>query len=124
MLNGSTGKVAHYTAGDVAAEHRGWVVGPFVTLPDGSALTDKFEVKTETLKKGAARTEWASEDSGQAWEMILSGTLKLTFLIDGKEEEVVLNAGGCSVRDNTVPHKWEALDDTTYIFVRIRSYDK
>jgi len=119
-LRGKEGSVAIYDTASVAAEHRDWVVGPFVKTDTGESLTSRFEVKTGMVKKGEGRTEWTESYSGQSWMMILEGLCETIFLIDGKEEVVELSPGEAILWDNTIPHKNNILEDTTYIMVRVK----
>lgn len=115
---GPEGLVAWYNAESVADVHRGWVLGTFVELPDGTKLAPQFEVKAGTLQKGQARDEWSPSQNGQSFEMVVSGIVEFTFLVDGAEHLAIVHAGECIFWDNVIPHKWRALEPTNYFFVR------
>ncbi|OGC88930.1 hypothetical protein A2419_01035 [Candidatus Adlerbacteria bacterium RIFOXYC1_FULL_48_26] len=119
---GKLGVVSAYSATAVAAEHRGWPLGQFVTDINGTPLTEAFEVKAGTLKVGEVRDEWSSGE-GDAFMLVLSGACETTFDLEGNDDPanfhtVVSRAGDALFWNNAVPHKRRTLEETQYVFVR------
>jgi quercetin dioxygenase-like cupin family protein len=112
------GAIATWKTEAVAAEHRGWTLGTFLETPDGKELTNAFEVRAGPIKKGDARTEWAPVGTGVSFEVILSGRTRFTFLVNGEEIVREVGAGDSIFWDNSIPHKWECLEDQMFVFVR------
>jgi hypothetical protein len=118
MTSGSKGRIAHYPIAPVLADHRGWAFGSFVKTPSGQPLSHAFEVKMQSLPKGASRDEWSSDPAGESVEFLMKGHFKFWFLIDDKEVVVEVRSGEAITWNNAIPHKWIALEDTEYVFVR------
>ncbi len=118
ILEGAEGRVARYNEHDVARMHKDWIFGSFVTLPDGKPLTQAFEVKRGVVKAGTFREQWSTDPAGECFEILLSGRARKYFKLNGKEEVIETGPGDVITWNNTVPHRWEALEDTEYIFVR------
>lgn len=105
---GILGRISFYNATDVAKEHKGWVLGTFITDEAGASLTDAFEVKWVHYNVGEGRSEWATPAPGVSVQVVLSGVCRMMFApngVDGDILERTMRAGEVCFWENSVPHK-------------------
>lgn len=102
----------------------GWFVGQFVPAELGLRRQTDVELKWGIHPDGEKRPEpWANRN-GTTISVLIEGSLKLTFHIDGSQEDVTLAAkGDYVVFGPEVVHSWEALGDTIVLSVRFPSVE-
>lgn len=109
------GELVHFPDLDAVRDcHRGWIAGPYVKGLEGIP----FEVKYEVQQKGETRTEWAAPALGTTFVLVLSGSVTISYLVDGNQKDVVLSTNQSMLQSNAVPHKWVVNEVTTIITVR------
>ena len=68
-------------------------------------------------------TPWANQN-GTTISILIEGSLKVTFHVDGAEQEVTLRTRGDYVAFGPeVVHSWEAVGDTIVLSVRFPSVE-
>ena len=123
---GKLGKISFYNATAAGAENRQWPLGLFTVDQDGVPLTKEFEIKHSTHPKGDKRDEWSQGPAGVAISIILKGGFRFTVAPNGIDGEIVTNEigpGEAILWENTVPHKWESLEDGTEV-ITVRRLEK
>jgi hypothetical protein len=102
----------------------GWFVGQFVPPELGLRHQTDVELKWGVHPDGDKRTDpWANQN-GTTISVLVEGSLKVTFHIDGAEQEVMLrNRGDYVAFGPEVVHFWEAIGDTIVLSVRFPSVE-
>ena len=102
----------------------GWFVGQFVPGELGLRHQTDVELKWGIHTDGEKRPQpWANQN-GTTISVLIEGSLKVTFHIDGAEQEVTLRTKGDYVAFGPeVVHTWEAVGDTIVLSVRFPSVD-
>ena len=102
----------------------GWFVGQFVPAELGLRHQTDVELKWGIHPDGEKRPEpWANRN-GTTISVLIEGALKMTFHVDGAEQEVTLRTKGDYVAFGPdVVHSWEAVGDTIVLSVRFPSVE-
>jgi len=102
----------------------GWFVGQFVPPELGLRHQTDVELKWGVHPDGDKRTDpWANQN-GTTISVLVEGSLKVTFHIDGAEQEVMLrNRGDYVAFGPEVVHFWEAIGDMIVLSVRFPSVE-
>jgi hypothetical protein len=101
----------------------GWFVGQFVPAELGLRRQTDVELKWGIHPDGEKRAQpWASRST--TISVLIEGSLKVAFQIDGAEQEVTLRTKGDYVAFGPgVVHSWEAVGDTIVLTVRFPSVE-
>jgi hypothetical protein len=102
----------------------GWFVGQFVPPELGLRHQTDVELKWGIHPDGDKRSRpWATQ-SGTTVSVLIEGRLRVTFHIDGAQQEVMLRTQGDYVAFGPeVVHSWEAFGDTIVLSVRFPSVE-
>jgi quercetin dioxygenase-like cupin family protein len=102
----------------------GWFVGQFVPAEFGLRHQTDVELKWGVHLDGEKRSRpWANQN-GTTISVLIEGSLKMTFHVDGGQREVTLRAKGDYVAFGPeVVHTWEAVGDTIVLSVRFPSVE-
>lgn len=100
-------------AADDAPEHRGWLLGHFMS-PGDVRQTGDIEIKWGVHPRGEKRVQWVTADSRTAAIFLVSGR----FRIDLPDRSVLLDRQGAYVVFQGVGHSWTAEEDSTTLCVR------
>jgi hypothetical protein len=102
----------------------GWFVGQFVPPELGLRRQTDVELKWGVHPDGDKRPHpWANRN-GTTISVLIQGALRVTFYVDGADEEVTLHArGDYVVFGPEVIHSWEAVGDTIVLSVRFPSVE-
>jgi hypothetical protein len=102
-------------ANDDADKHRGWLLGHFISPPDGVRTTDALEVKWGIHPAGQQRADWTVGEQRTTLLLLVSGR----FRLDSSLSSVTLQRqGDYAVWGPGVDHAWEAEADSIVITVR------
>jgi len=101
----------------------GWFVGQFVPAELGLRRQTDVELKWGIHPDGEKRAQpWASRST--TISVLVEGSLKVVFHVDGAEREVTLRTKGDYVAFGPeVVHSWEAVGDTIVLTVRFPSLE-
>ena len=102
----------------------GWFVGQFVPAELGLRRQTDVEMKWGIHPDGEKRSHpWANQRATTI-SVLIEGSLRVTFYIDGTEQEVTLRTKGDYVAFGPeVVHRWEAVGDTIVLSVRFPSVE-
>lgn len=102
----------------------GWFVGQFVPAEFGLRRQTDVELKWGVHPDGEKRSRpWANRNATTI-SILVEGRLKVTFHVNGTEQEVVLGTkGDYVVFGPEVVHSWEAVGDTIVLTVRFPSVE-
>src|ERR1700735_4396124 len=102
----------------------GWFVGQFVPAELGPRHQTEVELKWGIHPDGDKRSHpWANEN-GTTISVLIEGSLKVTFYIEGARENITLRTkGDYVVFGREVVHTWEAVGDTIVLSVRFPSVE-
>jgi hypothetical protein len=102
----------------------GWFVGQFVPPQFGLRRQTDVELKWGIHPDGEKRLHpWANQN-GTTISVLVEGSLKMTFHVDGEQREVTLRTKGDYVAFGPeVVHSWEAVGDTIVLSVRFPSVE-
>lgn len=102
----------------------GWFVGQFVPPELGLRHQTEVELKWGVHPDGDKRPHpWANRN-GTTVSVLIEGVLRVTFYVDGTEQEVTLQTrGDYLVFGPDVVHSWEATGDTVVLSVRFPSVE-
>jgi hypothetical protein len=102
----------------------GWFVGQFVPGELGLRRQTDVELKWGIHPDGEKRPHpWANQN-GTTISVLIEGSLKVTFHVDGLREEVILQTkGDYAIFGPHVVHTWEAIGDTIVLSVRFPSVE-
>jgi hypothetical protein len=102
----------------------GWFVGQFVPPEMGLRHQTDVELKWGIHPDGDKRPQpWANKN-GTTISVLIEGRLRVTFHIDGTEQEVLLQTrGDYAVFGPEVVHSWEAFGETIVLSVRFPSVE-
>ena len=102
----------------------GWFVGQFVPAELGLRRQTDVEIKWGVHPDGEKRPHpWATRKSTTI-SVLIEGSLKVTFDVEGLEEEVMLRTkGDYVVFGPEAVHSWEAVGDTIVLSVRFPSVE-
>lgn len=102
----------------------GWFVGQFVPAELGLRHETAVELKWGIHPDGEKRPQpWANQN-GTTISVLIEGSLRLRFYIDGTQQEVMLRTKGDYVAFGPkVVHSWEAVGDTIVLSVRFPSVE-
>jgi hypothetical protein len=102
----------------------GWFVGQFIPAGFGLRHQTDVELKWGIHPDGEKRARpWASPSSTTI-SVLIEGSLKVTFDIDGAQREVTLRTKGDYIAFGPdVVHSWEAVGDTIVLTVRFPSVE-
>ena len=102
----------------------GWFVGQFVASEFGLRRQTDVEVKWGVHSDGDKRPRpWANRN-GTTISVLITGSLRITFHVDGTQEEVTLQTrGDYVVFGPDVVHSWEATGETIVVSVRFPSVE-
>ncbi len=102
----------------------GWFVGQFVPPELGLRRQTDVELKWGIHPDGEKRSQpWATQNSATI-SVLIEGSLRVTFHIDGAQQEVTLQAkGDYLIFGPEVVHSWEAVGDTIVLTVRFPSVE-
>ncbi len=100
----------------------GWFVGQFIPAELGLRHQTDVELKWGVHPDGEKRPHaWATRNSTTI-SVLIEGSLKVTFRVDGAQREVTLRTKGDYVAFGPeVVHSWEAVGDTIVLSVRFPS---
>ena len=102
----------------------GWFVGQFIPAEFGLRHQTDVELKWGIHPDGEKRPRpWANQN-GTTISVLIEGSLKITFHVDGTQQEVTLRTKGDYVAFGPeVVHSWEAVGDTIVLSVRFPSVE-
>jgi hypothetical protein len=102
----------------------GWFVGQFVPAELGLRHQTDVELKWGIHPDGEKRPQpWANRNSTTI-SVLVEGSLKVTFHVNGAQREVMLRTKGDYVAFGPeVVHSWEAIGDTIVLSVRFPSVE-
>jgi quercetin dioxygenase-like cupin family protein len=102
----------------------GWFIGQFVPAELGLRHQTELELKWGVHPDGEKRSHpWANRN-GTTISVLIEGSLKVTFHIDGATKEVTLRTRGDYLAFGPeVVHSWEAIGDTIVLSVRFPSVE-
>ncbi len=102
----------------------GWFVGQFVPAELGLRRQTDVELKWGIHPHGEKRSQpWANQN-GATISVLIEGSLRVTFHIDGTQQEVTLQAkGDYVIFGPEVVHTWEAIGETIVLSVRFPSVE-
>jgi hypothetical protein len=102
----------------------GWFVGQFIPAEFGLRHQTDVELKWGVHPDGEKRPQpWANQN-GTTISVLIEGSLKITFYVDGGQKEVMLRTKGDYVAFGPeVVHSWEAVGDTIVLSVRFPSVE-
>ena len=102
----------------------GWFVGQFVPAEFGPRRQTDVELKWGIHPDGDKRSSpWANRNATTI-SVLIEGSLKVTFHIEGTEQGVTLRTkGDYVVFGPDVVHSWEAVGDTIVLSVRFPSVE-
>jgi hypothetical protein len=102
----------------------GWFVGQFVSPELGLRHQTDVELKWGIHPDGEKRPQpWANRN-GTTISVLIEGSLRVTFQVDGTYEEVTLQTKGDYVAFGPeVIHCWEAIGHTIVLSVRFPSVE-
>ncbi len=102
----------------------GWFVGQFVSAEFGPRRQTDVELKWGIHPDGDKRSRpWANRNATTI-SVLIEGSLKVIFYVDGTEQEVTLRTKGDYVAFGPeVVHSWEAVGDTIVLSVRFPSVE-
>jgi len=102
----------------------GWFIGQFVPPELGMRRQTDVELKWGVHPDGDKRpSPWANQN-GTTISVLVEGRLRVTFHVDGKEQEVTLQTkGDYVVFGPDVVHSWEATGETIVLSVRFPSVE-
>lgn len=111
-------------AKDDQAGGSGWFIGQFIPAELGLRHQTDLELKWGIHPDGEKRPQpWANKN-GTTISVLVEGSLKLTFHVDGARQEVTLRTkGDYVVFEPEVVHSWEAVGDTIVLSVRFPSVE-
>ena len=111
-------------AKDDQAGGSGWFIGQFIPVELGLRHQTDVELKWGIHPDGEKRPQpWANKN-GTTISVLVEGSLKLTFHVDGARQEVTLRTkGDYVVFGPEVVHSWEAVGDTIVLSVRFPSVE-
>jgi hypothetical protein len=100
----------------------GWFVGQFVPAELELRRQTAVELKWGIHPDGEKRPQpWANQN-GVTISVLIEGRLKVTFFVDGSQQEVTLQTkGDYVIFGPEVVHSWEAVGDTIVLSVRFPS---
>jgi hypothetical protein len=103
----------------------GWFVGQFVSPELGPRHQTDVELKWAVHPDGDSRTHGAEANrNATTISVLISGTLRTTFEIDGTPHVVTLQKqGDYVIFGPEIVHSWEALGDTLVLSVRFPSIE-
>jgi len=102
----------------------GWFIGQFVPAELGPRRQTEVELKWGIHPDGDRRPQpWANQNATTI-SVLIEGALKVTFHVDGSEQDVILRTkGDYVVFGPQVVHSWEAFGDTIVLSVRFPSVE-
>ena len=102
----------------------GWFVGQFVPAELGLRRQTDVELKWGIHPDGEKRGQPWSHGAGTTIALLVEGGLRVTFHIDGAQEDVMLGAkGDYVIFGPDVVHSWEAVGDAVVLTVRFPSVE-
>ena len=102
----------------------GWFVGQFVPAELGLRRQTEIELKWGIHPDGDKRPQPGANPNGATISVLIEGQLKVTFHVDGTEQEVTLGTkGDYVIFGPEVMHSWEAVGDTIVLSVRFPSIE-
>ena len=102
----------------------GWFVGQFVPADFGLRHQTDVELKWGVHPDGEKRANAWANQNGTTISVLIEGSLKVTFHVDGAQHEVMLRTKGDYVAFGPeVVHSWEAVGDTIVLSVRFPSVE-
>ena len=102
----------------------GWFVGQFVPAELGLRHQTDVELKWGIHPDGERRSHPRATQNATTISVLIEGSLKVTFHIDGTQHEVRLQTKGDYVAFGPeVVHSWEAVGDTIVLSVRFPSVE-
>ena len=102
----------------------GWFVGQFVAPELGLRHQAAVEVKWGIHPDGDRRPSPWANGNGTTISVLVEGVLRVTFHVDGTQEEVMLQKrGDYVVFGPDVVHSWVATGDTIVLSVRFPSVE-
>jgi hypothetical protein len=102
----------------------GWFVGQFVPAALGLRRQTAVELKWGIHPDGEKRPQpWANQN-GATISVLIEGGLKVTFHVEGAQQQVTLRTkGDYVIFGPEVVHSWEAIGDTIVLSVRFPSVE-
>ena len=103
-------------ANDDASQHRGWLLGHFISPAVGAArATSALEIKWGIHPAGQKRSEWTTEEQRSTLVLLVSGK----FRIDLTVGNITLERQGDYITWGPgIDHSWQAEQDSIVITVR------
>jgi hypothetical protein len=102
----------------------GWFIGQFVAPELGLRHQTDVEVKWGVHPDGDRRLSPEANGNGTTISVLVVGVLRVTFHVDGTQQEVMLQKrGDYVVFGPDVVHSWEATGDTIVLSVRFPSVE-
>jgi hypothetical protein len=123
----TTSNQAPYYHGNASADQvrgSGWFIGQFVPPELGLRHQTAVEVKWGLHPDGDARPQPWANGNGATIAVLIRGTLRLSFLLDGSSREVTLaKEGDYVVYGPEVVHSWQAIGETLVLSIRFPSVE-
>jgi hypothetical protein len=102
----------------------GWFVGQFVPAELGLRHQKDVELKWGIHPDGEKRPQAWANQNGTTISVLIEGSLKVAFHVDGTQQEITLQTKGDYVAFGPeVVHSWEAIGDTIVLSVRFPSVE-
>lgn len=98
-----------------SAETRGWFIGNFLDEECGLGYTTGLEIKWGNHVAGESRKEWATDETRTTLGLLISGEFEMEFR--GRKVKLS-NPGDYVMWGSGVDHKWQALNNCTFLTVR------
>lgn len=103
-------------ATDDADQHRGWLMGHFITPEFGGVRsTGALEVKWGIHPAGQQRPEWTADDQRTTLLLLIQGRFRLDLTAGSTTLE---RQGDYVVWGPGIDHSWQAEQDSTVLTIR------
>lgn len=102
-------------ASDEADQHRGWILGHFISPVDPVRTTGDLEVKWGIHPAGQQRESWTEGESRSTLLLLISGRFRLDFATGST---TLAKQGDYVTWGRGVDHSWQAEEDSTVVTVR------
>jgi D-lyxose ketol-isomerase len=103
-------------ANDDAHQHRGWLLGHFISPGNGAAReTGALEVKWGIHPAGERRAEWTTEERRSTLVLLIGGKFRVDLTVGSRTMQ---RQGDYITWGPGIDHSWEAEQDSIVVTVR------
>ena len=95
-------------------DHRGWLIGHFLSDQD-VRHTEDVEIKWGVHPRGDQRAAWHGNEYRTTVVLLVKGEFRITLSLDARTLE---REGDYAMWGPGIGHSWEALEDSVVITVR------